>query len=497
MLWQDTDNLFEEEQNKLNFNTKPFTTIHKQHHENELKASTQLLKYSDPAKNTYRRSLMYIVDTFSNLMNNNNYQEIDEKLLSKDCFIFVMDSDERTSVKYSSKLGESFSTLYTDRRITQRDVMETFIDVEKSTVVQVCKCIMWYNNKDNHDISEGTVKEKISFELFSISDHKISKYRISLANFVTKDGFDPFAKTNKEKMLARVKEINYSLAGVPDLMKFVGLLDEKTEYRVQAWDGQKCFAFNKKDLEENFTQMQKRLKITRIVPFDITANGRGITAAYVYYLEDIEGLNKGKKYLWMSNCAYMFDEDLKINNIIQMGELYSEDEAIITFEVEKADVIKQNIKEFFKNQKPGPEMFYQGMVDFSSWIYRYGPTDLPNIGHCKGLTDQSSPVVSYPQGSFLKLESFTAIDAYIDHYDESYEVITSITNVQYVINKEGHEHNGKRLNGISCTKVYKENGKCSKLLQVIGVISEPAPSPFDDEDFSCELIIPKGKWYGL
>ena len=494
MLWQDTDNMFEEEQNRLNSNSKRSPTVLNQHEENELKASNQLLKYSDPANDISRRSLMYTVETFGNLITNNKYTEIDEKLVSKDCFLFVMDSDEKTSVSYSSKLGEGFSTMYKDMRITEREVMETSIDVEKSIVVQVCKFIVWYNSKDHQDISQGSVKEKISIELFSISDHKISKYRISLANFTIDDHFDPFVKTNKERMLARVKKINYCLAGVPDLGRFARLLDEKTEYRVQAWDGQKCFAFNKKDLEENFTQMQKKLKITRIVPFDITANGRGITATYVYYLEDIGSSDKGEKYLWMSNCAYMFDEDLKINNIIQMGELYPEDEAIISFESGSRDEFAKKVADVFKNENPGLDMFYQGMLDFSTPMYRYGPSNISNLGYCKGLRDKSTIIMLDPQNSMFKMSSVNLTDVYVDYHDESYEVITLIMNFQFTMNKEGHEHNGLRLNGICFGKAYVDSGKCCKLVQVTGIMSELVPSPFDDKDFSCDLIIPKVKF---
>ena len=113
-----------------------------------------------------RRSLIYIVDTLANLITKSNHQEIDEKLLSKDCVLLVIDSEEKTSVRYSSKLGNGFNTLYTDMRVTQREIMETFIDLEKSVVIQVCKCIIWYPSKDNHDISDGTLKEKISSNYF-------------------------------------------------------------------------------------------------------------------------------------------------------------------------------------------------------------------------------------------------------------------------------------------------------------------------------------------
>ena len=495
MLWQDTDNFLERERDTLNSNNELSTTALNQHEENELKAMSQLLKYSDPAKNTYRRSLMHIVDTFSNLMINNNYQEIDEKLLSKDCFIFVMDSDEKTSVSYSSKLGEGFSTMYKDMRITQREVVDTFIDVEKNIVVQLCRCIVWYHSKD-HDFNQGTVKERITSEIFSINDHKIYKYRNFLANFVTEDGFNPFVKTHKERMLARVKEINYSLAGEPDLVKFAGLLDEKTEYRMQGWDGQRCFIFTKKNLEENFTQMQKKLRITRIVPFDITANRGGITAAYVYYLEDIGSLNKGKKYLWMSNCAYVFDEKLNIEKIIQMGELYPEDEAVIPFEIGTRGQFQERLAEIFKNQKPSLDMFYQGLVDFSSSIYRYGPSTITTIRPYKGLTGLSRLMLLGQDNLMFKVDCIKLLDVYVDYHDESYETISLTTNFQFIMNEEGHEHNGKILNGISSTKVYIESGKCCKLVQVVGVISEPVPSPFDDKGFSGELVIPKDKFYG-
>ena len=188
-------------------------------------------------------------------------------------------------------------------------------------------------------------------------------------------------------MLARVKELNYALAGQPNLERVASLLHEFTEYKIWSWDEQKCFTFHKSDLVHNFHSLEENFTIECIVPYEVYSEIREkqyIMSTYIYYLED-KTTCPGKKYVWLSTSVFSFDQDLNISQICQQGELYPENESSIPFESFSREMIMQKADNLQKLLKSGADMFYSGKVDFNCSIFRFGPNYSVGLGYFEGM----------------------------------------------------------------------------------------------------------------
>lgn len=446
----------------------------------------QLRKFKNPSTNPERQAFIELASRFGELIIESNLEEITRSLLTDDCQFFIFSSTGKQPVLYALQ-PEDICDLYKEIEIQSRDVRETYVDLEKSTVAQISNVKVSYRDEDSH-------VDEIVIELFTIRNDRICKYRGSFARMTAAHGnIDPFELQRKDLALAKVKQINYAFAGTPDLDKVASFFSEKTQYKVWTWDSQKNFTFGKYDFANNFRQLEENLRIECIVPYEIYAESEYVIATYVYHLEGISENYLNKKYIWATTCIYAFDENLNITKINQQGELQPESEATIPFEVFPRERMVKILRALNDTAgiKLSLDILYHNIVQTTCQGCKFGSEHLPDVGLYQGLDQAKQLMIDIEKGCSA-LDWNKIVDVYIDYCgDLGYDVAILVSCNQGVLNYPGYEYNGKFMNTVQILRVYFEKGAVAKNLSFASEIPEPVPSFFDDEEFQGVNIVRK------
>lgn len=288
----------------------------------------QLAEWKDPTKDEYRQAYIALFQQFNSLLPLPSPEEVTKDLLTDDCEAFFLDSSARMPVQYSNGPKE-FLELYISLGIQTRCVLQTNVDVDKSTVCQLARYQML-------DQEHNKVIDEAALEIYTIKESRISKYRVTFGHLKQEldDIPDPLEPTRIDKMLAKVKRINYTLAGEPNLEELAGLLHEKTQYKIWRWGDSKCFTFSKAEFVTDFRSLEEQMNIVSIIPYEMVSDpgAEFISATYENYLVE-ESSGSGKKFVWLSNSIYEFDKDITLTKVIQQGEPHAEGQMEIPFEV--------------------------------------------------------------------------------------------------------------------------------------------------------------------
>jgi len=481
MNWQDSDLYMEAEEERKH------TQLQKQNSQNsslreerESKKALQLQKFNDPSKDPQRQAYIDLMNKFGQLLAQNFYEEITTDLMTPDCEIFIFDSSGGEPVRYS-KPNQSLADLLKSLRVQERVVRESNVDVKKGTCFQICNVM----------VSDGVggLTEKVTFDMFTVKEGKISKFRSSSGCLVEAHGpEDVFAKTRKDLILQRMKEINYALVE-QDFRKLADMFHEDAQYKMWNWDEGKCHVFTKANLAARFRDTEENLKINGIVPYEVFTGSKqdmpfGV-GTYVYYLENKK--NPKEEYVWMSTCMYFFDKDFKVTKLSQQGELHPEDKISIPFEVYCRDRLVQRVHDFYNNIGPTYDLWYNDVMDFACDIMRVSTSDLPFTGRFRGMAhvDKLIPLKS---GGKIQTSFMKPIEIYVDLQDPSYEVALTVGVGECILNFEGYKYQGQKINVFTMMKCSFENGKLVRLIGWMTEIPYDIPSPFVDSDFTCHHI---------
>lgn len=438
--------------------------------------NAHLEKYKDPAKDPTRQAYISLTKTFNDLLITGKTQELAKILLNEDSELFLFSTVRGLPVQYANG-PKGFVELYNERKIVEKEVRRVYVDLEKQTTIQICSCKVQYQD-DRESLSE-----EFCLEIFTIQNDKINKYRASYASLTPAHlGEDPFIWSRRDKMLAKVKMINYALADQPDLDKVASLLYEKTEYKILSWDDNTLHTLSRQDFAVEFKNLQNKFVLKCVVPYEVyTDNERSrmevVISTYAYYFEE---RTTGKLFVWLSNCVYVFDEDINITRVTQQGELYPEDEVEIPFQVYDREKVLQRTKDFFQNLKPNLDLFYNDSMHFDCAIYRFGPPELPVMRNYHGLEEIKGLLLALgpPKGI---MDWLRPIDFYVDIHDPSYEVVIGLIAIQGIKNYEGYKYSGQKMNYLNIVRVTFENGKAKDVVHFFSEIPYPIPSPFDSQ----------------
>lgn len=441
----------------------------------EEKKTIQLQKYQDPTLNQTRQSYLVLLARFSESISNSLIDKT-ESLFTDDCNFFLFDSTGRTSVRHCLQ-PKDLHDFYKGLQIRERIVRETFIDLEKGTVIQLCNFKIIYNGQDNP-------VDDVVVEIFTITSGKISKYRAFIGEITPEHCIeDPFEISKKEIILRKVKQINYAFAGQPDLEKIASLFNEKTKYKIWSWDSHKFFTFEKHDLVKRFrTEIEENYIIESIIPYEVFTEGMFVYGTYVWHLEKKSNQNKNEKHIWLSTCVYAFDQDLNIIKINQQGEFGLEDELKIPFAAFSREKLIEKVHFITKDIRRGSEVFFKDLVDFSHVTYIFGPKGFPTVGCFKGIEKIESIITQWKEGRILHSPS-RCVDVYADTNHNGYDIVVLIHCTEEVLDYPGYKYNGLELSTISVSVFSLANGKLVKTFGIFSEVSEPIISPFDDPSF--------------
>lgn len=458
--------------------------------QNELKRHTQLQKLQDSQRNEKRQAYVTIMSQFGDLLCNSNKEEIINSLLTDDCEVFLFNFADIAPVQYSFG-HEGFTKLFVDKIVLRREVKEAYVSLKKTTGFQICNCEIL-------DQSKGSTISQFSFETFSFRENKISKYRASYGVMPT--NYNPesiFKPTKQEKMLAKVKELNYAWADQPDFEKIASLLPVGAEYKFYRWKDNKCFSFDKHNLVSEFrTSLEEGFVITSVVPFESSSEAQFIMGSSVFFLEGKNDLY-GQRFIWVSTSVFSFDQNQNIKKISQQGDLYPEDEMLIPFQVHSPAKLRDRLIEYAKaSTKIKDEITMFSASDrfhFSFQINSFGCPDTLFTGQIKGFSqcDELNKAIFDKDKT---LEKLTRVDIFQDIDDPCYDSIILIDSNKGMINKESSPYCGKEINFYSISKISFENGKLAKQTSFYCVIPDPIPSPFDDVSFIDVNIRPKSEF---
>jgi len=480
MNWQDSDLYMEAEEERKIIQLEKQNSLKE---EREERKALQLAKFHDPAKNPERQAYLDLMDRFGQLLVENSLEEIANQLMTPDCEIFAFDSSGGEPVKYS-KPNYGLTELLRSIRILERVVRESNVDIKKGMCCQIC----------NVRVSDGSggVMEKVTFEIFTIKDWKISKYRSNVGKLVEAHGTgDIFEKSRKDLILQKMKEINYALVE-QDFGKLAGMFHENGQYKMWTWDQQKFFVFTRANMAARFRDTEENLEIKCIVPYEVFTGTKEDIAfgvgSYAYYLQNRK--NPREEYVWLSTCAYSFDKDFMVVGANQQGELHEEDKIDIPFEVYCRDRLVQRVHDFYNNIGPNYDLWYNDVMDFACDIIKITADDLPFVGRYKGM-DHVDKIMPLKSGACIQMKFIKPIEIYVDLQDSSYDVAIVVGIGEGILNFEGYKHYGKTVDMINFMKLSFENGKLVRSISLMGEIPEPIASPFLDSDFTCQNIYKK------
>lgn len=476
MNWENANLLFEETETRC----AQARLNERMEEEQDRIENIQLKKFQDPQKNLERQAKLALLKHFGDLLKANNVNDMVNSVLTDDCEFFLFSSTGRTPAQYCLH-PKDIHNLYKGMQIQERIVRETYIDLEKGTAVQLCNFRILYEGDDDP-------VDEIVAEVFTIKDHKISKYRAFACKMTPAHGdSDPFENTTKDRALAVVTQVNYALSGQPNFEKVAGLLHENVKYKIWSWDSQKCYILEKHNFVENLQQnMQENFVIKRIVPYEVFTEGKVAVGTYAYHLEGITGGYVNKKYVWLTTCYYVLNEDNKIIKASQQGDLHLEGEVEPQFKVYPREKLLQKIMGIFKTG-PTIELFYSDVFALNSIAYVFGPETAPNIGYNKGTTivdkmkdwanrhsnENATPKPENPLERKL-------VESFVDCCESSYDIVILIHMISLgLTHLEEINHNAEGTTII--VSIFKlEHGKIMKAYGFVMPIPESIPSLFTD-----------------
>lgn len=476
--WQE-NGFFEEEQD----NPSSQDQLHNSNNnmgvkENQDIEIMQLSKYQDPSQDKHRQAYISVLEKFSILLSNQDLHTIAKDLLTEDVEVFIFSSSGRAPVR-DVKGPDGFINLYKDNQIKERRVREIYVDVEKSTACQICNYSITYPDSNSPE-------EEVASEVFTISGERISKYRAFFGRPVYNAEYleDPLEPTKKDEMLAKVKEINCALAGQPDFEKAASLLHENFEYRIWRWDDCKGLVLSKNNFVSSFATLQENLVITSVVPYELYSDPQAkfIASTYVYHLE--EKLS-GKKFIWLSTCAYGFDGNLHVIKVNQQGELHPEGEVDIPFETFTREKLVQLLSLFYWRIESGLDLMYSDKVLYDCTVWDFVFAGIPNQGPYKGLKHIEKVMAGRDICQNAQPDFVRVIDAFVDTNYKSHDIAFCLLYSHGPCYIDGVVLKDKTIDCIAFARMAFENGKIAKVLDFVCLVPEQIPTPFDDKTFHC------------
>lgn len=435
----------------------------------------QLKKYQDPYQGKQRQAHISLLEKFATLMTNQDIHAIAKDLLSEDVEVFIFSASGRVPNKFARQ-PKRFIDLFTNLQIHERRVRETYVDVEKNTACQISNFRISYQDSSN------SLEDEVAAEVFTINGERISKYRAFFGRPIYNAEYpeDPLEPTKKDRMLAKVKEINCALAGQPDFDKVASLLHENVEYRLWRWDDFKGSALTKSDFASSFAALQEKMAIKSVIPYELYSEPQGkfIASTYVYHLEDTRS---GQKFVWFSTCTYGFDANFNVVKVSQQGELHPEGEVEIPFETFSREKLLERVGEFYWRVESSVDMMYNDRVLYDCTLWDFVFDGVPNSGPYKGLKQiekmmSGRDICQNAQPDFVKV-----IDGYVDINSQSHDTAFCILFSHGPWFEDGVIIEGKTMECIAFTRMAFEQGKIAKVLDFVCMVPTEIPTPFDDK----------------
>lgn len=209
----------------------------------------------------------------------------------------------------------------------------------------------------------------------------------------------------------------------------------------------------------------------------------------------LESRDAGKKFIWISNCLFMFDQDLNIKKISQQGELHLESETVIPFQVHSQEKLSDKFLQMRDRepQKKDLSIFDTEVLNFSFDIIIFGFQYSPFTGHIKGLSEFSI-LEQVVYNKVQTIEKRGVVDYFGDIDDPYYDSFIALTSSQGRLDREDCPFKGKPINFHNVAKISFENGKLAKILVFASPIPDAIPSPYDDITFTDINIRPKSEF---
>ena len=440
----------------------------------------QIDNYGDPEKDVKRQQILHKVAAFGDCLLGNRYDEIVCYLFSDNCRVFHFNTKDEATVKHSFLRQGQFDILQ-ERIIQQRRVQETNVDTSKDTAFQISSCTTLYKNKDKPI-------EEVTLEIFTIKNNQIVKYILVTTGLLScHDSQNLLDIGPKEMLRAKIKAVNFTLTGTPDFEKMATFFHESVEYKIWAWDTEKCHIFGKQDFGLHYQALEENMKINSIIPFQVHAEKDGTLAVgvYAYYLED---RRSEEKFIWISTITYIIDQALSIIKVSQRGELFPEAEATIPFEVISKYDFAEKMKTSHRDVKPSLDLWYSGLVDYSCKVHIFGPEQCPYVGYLKGLDSIQGLLEKDKENTGMKWTKL--IDVFVDFQDTTSDVCFTVGCTEVDVDNDGWRWCNKKPILLSFSKLHLEEGKVIRVTKFETYLSEPILSPFDNKEFNCKWILP-------
>ena len=474
MSWQNSTAVFEEAKVDDKPIDDPLEFQQQKASEEEAKRLIQIKKNTDPIVNIERQRYIAIASQFTSSILNHKFDDIVNNMLTEDFQGFLFDSSGSTASIKHCQSPEDFRNLFNGLKIIERNLRQNNVDDDAKVVFQISDCKIQYEN--NESFVYG-----LTHEVFTISDGKISKYRIIFANKPKSQNQqgDFLEATRKEKILAKIKEINYALADQPDFLKMASYFHDTIEFKIWRWDDQKYFVFNKENFASRYQELEEKMRIESIIPLKVGSVKELTVGLYAYHLRE---KTSGKKFIWISKIIFTIDNDLNIVKASQLGDIIPKEEYTTPTEVYSKQELRQTVKTIFKDTNVSLDYLYHGYVDFECNFYSLGPSLILRQDYLSLKKIDVNAMKKMKEE--VAVESIQLVDCFVDEQDPVYDVVLVMNSAQVVVHRSEYPHKDKVINFFNAAKISFEHGKIVKIIRFVADVPEPMPSPFEDKNFA-------------